>query len=304
VQWLDENRFVTANEGDYEGGSRGFSIFNAGGEVLYDSGAALDHLAMRLGHYPEGRSDARGVEPEGLEVATFGDERLIFVGMERASIVAVYRDTGGDPEYVQALPSGIGPEGLLAIPSRNLFVTANEEDLVEDNGVRATVMVYERSEAAPAYPTIQAAEDQAIGWGALSGITADPAAAGRLYAVTDSAYSEAKILEIDASAQPAEIVSAVTVTENGAPMPSLDLEGIGIRTDGGFWLASEGSPEEGMENRLIRVSAGGSVEEVIPLPDSLAAEATGSGLEGVTVTGSGERRHGDGVARPAAPLGR
>jgi hypothetical protein len=27
VQWLDDNRLVTANEGDYEGGSRGFTVF-------------------------------------------------------------------------------------------------------------------------------------------------------------------------------------------------------------------------------------------------------------------------------------
>lgn len=288
VQWIDDNRFASANEGDYQGGSRGFSIFDAEGNLLYESGAALDHLAMRLGHYPEGRSDAKGVEPEGLEVATYGDERLIFVGMERASLVAVYRDTGGEPEYLQSLPSGIGPEGLLAIPSRNLFVTANETDLVEDGGARSHVMIFERQEGAPAYPTIQVAEGQSIGWGALSGIAADPQAAGRLYAITDSAYSEAQILTIDATSTPAEIVGALTVTENGAAMPALDLEGIAVRPEGGFWLASEGSPDDGLLNRLIRVSAEGAVEEVIPLPDSLVAQATSSGLEGVTVTGSGD----------------
>ena len=288
VQWLDDNRFVSANEGDLDGGSRSFSIFDAAGTVLYDSGASLDRLAMRLGHYPEGRSDAKGVEPEGLEVGTFGEDRLIFVGMERASIVAVFRDTGAEPEYLQTLPSGIAPEGLLAIPSRNLFVTANEADLVEDGGARATVMIYERAEGAPAYPTIEAAADATFGWGALSGLTADPATAGRLYAVTDSAYSQAQILTIDATAKPARIVSAVTVTENGAPMQKLDLEGVAARRDGGFWLASEGNPKEEMANRLIKVTADGVVEEVVPLPDSIAAQATASGLEGVTVIGSGD----------------
>ena len=47
-------------------------------------------------------------------------------------------------------------------------------------------------------------------------------------------------------------------------------------------------PTTGSLNRLISVSADGAVEEVIPLPDSLVAEATASGLEGVTVTGSGD----------------
>ncbi|CAN0566211.1 unnamed protein product, partial [Laminaria digitata] len=36
VKWLDEAHFVTANEGDYEGGSRGFTIFNVDGTVVYD----------------------------------------------------------------------------------------------------------------------------------------------------------------------------------------------------------------------------------------------------------------------------
>jgi len=177
VKWLDANRFVTANEGDLDGGSRSFSIFDTEGKVLFDSGADLEHLAIRIGHYPEGRSDAKGAEPEGLEVASFGDDRLIFVALERASVVAVYRDAGETPEFLQVLPSGIAPEGLVAIPSRNLLVTANEADLVEDGGARATVMIYERGEADVSYPALQAAEGFKDGWGALSGITADLAAA-------------------------------------------------------------------------------------------------------------------------------
>nr|MBA3519347.1 alkaline phosphatase [Hyphomicrobiales bacterium] len=182
VQWLDDERFVTANEGDYKGGSRSFTIFNRSGEVLYDSGAELEHLAMRIGHYPEGRSDAKGTEPEGLEVATFGDDRLIFVGTERSSFVAVYRDTGAEPEYLQVLPAGLGPEGLTAIPSRSLFVVASEEDLVEDGGARSTLMIYERGTGDAAYPTLVSSEAEGapIGWGALSGLAADTAQAGRL----------------------------------------------------------------------------------------------------------------------------
>ena len=33
VQWIDNDRFVSANEGDYEGGSRGFTVFNKDGSV-------------------------------------------------------------------------------------------------------------------------------------------------------------------------------------------------------------------------------------------------------------------------------
>ena len=81
------------------------------------------------GHYPDKRNK-KGIELEGVEVATFGDTQYIFVASERASMIGVYKDTGAEPEFVQLLPSGVGPEGLVAIPSRNLLVTANETDLV------------------------------------------------------------------------------------------------------------------------------------------------------------------------------
>jgi hypothetical protein len=242
---------------------------------------------MRIGHYPEGRSDAKGTEPEGIEVGRFGDETLIFVGTERSSFVAVYRDTGAEPEFLQVLPSGIGPEGLLAIPARNLFVTANEADLVEDGGARATVMIYERGEGAASYPMITAADDAGFGWGALSGLAADTATPGKLYAVSDSAYAEGAIFEIDATQVPARIVRRMAVMKDGAAVEKLDLEGIAARPDSGFWLASEGNPKKEMANRLLRVSAEGIVEEDIALPDAIAAGATASGFEGVAVEGTG-----------------
>ena len=46
------------------------------------------------------------------------------------------------PKLTQLLPSGIGPEGAVTIPARNLFVTANETDLGEDGGPRSHVMLY------------------------------------------------------------------------------------------------------------------------------------------------------------------
>lgn len=190
VVWLDDERFVTANEGDWKGGTRGFSIFKADGTVLFDAGNTLEHELVSLGHYNDKRNK-KGVEIEGVEAGTFGAVRLIFVASERASAVAVYKDTGAAPELLQVLPSGIGPEGVLALPQRNLLVTANETDLVEDGGVRAHVMIYERGEGAPAYPTIRSAAADPIPFGALSGLTADRSAAGTLYAVTDSIYGAA-----------------------------------------------------------------------------------------------------------------
>lgn len=293
VRWLDNDRFVTANEGDWKGGSRGFTIFRKDGTAEFDSGAMVDHIAMRLGHYPERRSAAKGSEPEGIDVGTYGNDRLFFVGLERASLVLVFKDEGPGraPRFLQALPGGIAPEGLLAIPQRNLFVTASEADLGEKGGARSAVTIYERSEAPAAYPTIASADVDGVplGWGALSGLAASTTTAGRLYAVTDSAYTPSRILEIDATQKPAKIVSALTVTKDGKPA-GYDAEGIAMRPAGGFWLASEGNPEnkdKPTQNLLLRVSAKGEVEEEILLPEELARQASRFGFEGVAVTGSG-----------------
>jgi hypothetical protein len=294
VQWIDDDRFVTADEGDWKGGSRSFTIFNKNGDVVYTSGNTVEHIAARLGHYPEGRSENKGSEPEGAEVGTYGDDTLIFVGLERASLVLVYKDADGEPEYIQALPGGIGPEGLLAIPGRNLFVSASETDLREDGLIGSVVTIYERQAGDAAYPTIVSADGPdgtPIPWMALSGAAADPSDAGKLYVVSDSASSTALVFTVDATQTPAVITDSVTVTKDGAPATLLDLEGIAIASDGGFWLASEGNPEREKnptQSMLLKVDANGAIIEEIAMPDSLAAQAVRFGFEGVTTTGAGD----------------
>jgi uncharacterized protein YjiK len=290
VHWIDNNRFVTANEGDWKGGSRGFTIFSRDGSVAYEAGTSLEHEIVSLGHYPDKRNK-KGAEFEGVETGRFGNDNLIFVGSERGSVVAVYRDTGAAPELLQVLPTGIGPEGLIAIPGRNLFVATSETDLHGEGSVAPHVMIYQRAErAAPAYPTMRSAKNAnglPFAWGALSGLAADKAQAGKLYAVTDSVYSGApRILTIDATKKPAMIAGEALVTRNGAAAEKLDLEGIAVAGDG-FWLASEGNPEKGLNNRLIRVDAKGAIQEEIAVPADLENGAKNYGFEGVTVTGSG-----------------
>ncbi len=290
VAWLDERRFVTANEGDYLGGSRSFSIWNVDGQVEFDSAAFLDHEAIRLGHYPEKRSKAKGNEPEGADVGVYGKDRLIFIGSERSSLVSVWLDQGPGkaPSYLQSLSAGSGPEGLLAIPKRNLLVVASEND----GAARAGVMVYARTAEQPVYPSLMSSDSDAgtpIPWGALSGLSADRVQAKRLWAVTDSAYTNTRILQIEANMTPAMITRDITVTEGGKPV-GLDGEGIAQRADGGFWIASEGDPDKkggALRDLLVRVSAKGEVLERIELPAALQAQAKRFGLEGVTTTGEG-----------------
>ncbi|MCR4268020.1 esterase-like activity of phytase family protein [Nitratireductor sp. ZSWI3] len=292
IKWLDNDRFVVANEGDYEGGSRSFTIFSKQGEVLFDSGSDLEYRAAAAGHYPDKRSDAKGTEPEGLEVAKFGDQQYIFVALERASLIVVYRDTGAAPEFVQVLPSGIGPEGLVAIPERNLLVTANEADLVEDGGARSHVMIYELSEGPAAYPTIESVANESgapIGWGALSGLAADPQKPGMLYAISDSFYrNQPAIFTIDATAKPARITRKIVVTRDGAPAQKLDLEGIAADGKGGFWLASEGNSDKLTPHALLQVDAEGRIRKEIGFPGELLANEIRFGMEGITVVGEGD----------------
>ncbi|MGV8854165.1 MAG: esterase-like activity of phytase family protein [Devosia sp.] len=291
VKWLDDDRFVIANEGDWNGGTRSFSILNRTGEVLFDSAAQLDQNAAQLGHYPDKRNK-KGVEPEGLEVATFGDTKYIFVTEERSSLIAVYKDTGADPEFIQSLPSGMSPEGLVAIPSRHLLATANETDLREDGGVGSHVMLYELAEGDAAYPQLISdldADGLPIGWSAISGAVADAEKPGMLYAVSDSFLSAApSIYAIDATAKPAHITGKLLVTRNGDAAQKLDLEGITLDGEGGFWLANEGDAAKLVPHALLHVDAEGEIIAEAGLPVELLAGQTRFGTEGVAAVGTGK----------------
>jgi len=291
VKWLDNDRIVIANEGDWKGGSRGFTIMSRTGEVLYESGASMEMEAARMGHYPDKRN-SKGVEPEGLATGTFGGDKLIFVAQERSSLISVYRDTGAEPEYLQSLPSGIGPEGLVTIPSRNLLVTANETDLRADGLGGSHVMIYERAEGEAAYPQIISdldEEGRPIGWVALSGAVADAEKPGILYAVSDSFMSsEPSIYEIDATAHPARITRKIVVNRDGVPAQKLDLEGITLDGKGGFWLANEGDSDKLVPHALLNVDADGKIVQEVGFPVSLLAGQTRFGAEGVALIGQGD----------------
>lgn len=292
IQWLDDDRVVVANEGDYKGGTRSFTIFSRTGEALFDSGPSLEMRIAALGHYPEKRSKSKGSELEGLEVRKFGDATYIFVLSERASVIGVYKDTGAAPEFVQILPTGIAPEGAVAIAERNLLAVANEADLIEDGGVRSHVTLYELGEGKADYPMIESGQDEAgkpVGWGALSGLAADPDKPGALYAINDSFYSaQPTIFTVDATAKPAKIISALRVTRNGAAAQNMDMEGIALDGKGGFWIANEGNSAKMVPHGVVHVNAKGEITAEIGLPDALLAGQKRFGLEGISLVGEGD----------------
>ena len=285
VKWVDADHFVTANEGDYKGGSRGFTIFKRDGTVVYESGTSLEREMVALGHYPDHRN-SKGVELESVEVASFDGVPHLFVASERASLIAVYDLTNpAAPVLRQILPSGISPEGMVAIPQRNLFATANEVDLRADGLAPAHVMIYERAAGVAAYPTITSAgSNPLIGWAALSGLAAGTE--GVLYAVSDSVLSAAPtIYTIDSTQTPAKITAATVVTRGGDAAQKLDLEGIVADGEGGFWLASEGRSDRLIPHAILHVDAQGAITREIPLPEALLDQEIRFGFEGITMVG-------------------
>ncbi|QDU66097.1 esterase-like activity of phytase family protein [Engelhardtia mirabilis] len=332
VVWTSNLTFATADEGDLFGGSRGFTNWSVFGLPQFGPGAAFDQLAARLGHYPEDRSENKGSEPESVEYAQFGSQRLLFVGSERANIVAVYELVAtplfgvSAPVLRQVLPTGVAPEGIVAIPERGLFVVANEAD-ARDDGIRSTVMVYELG-ATASYPTVTSANHAGtsvpIPWGALSGLVAGEGA-DTLHTIHDSFYRKSRIYTVDHSLTPALITDELPLVDtngvlaasldalklqlpgtddfdpasliNGDGTVNLDPEGIALSTNGGFWLASEGTgnlvggvsdptdrPFES-PNLLIEVAADGTIVQVVQLPLEVIQNQLRFGFEGVAVDG-------------------
>ncbi len=285
VTWTSGMTFVTADEGDLDGGSRGFTIFTDQGTTLHEPGSAVEHIMVRHGHYPEARSENKGNEPEAAEYAVYrGNERFLFVGSERSSVIVVYRLRGfpaGEmmPEFVQVLPAGVGPEGVLAIPRRDLLVVASEEDSRED-GIRSVISIYQRTKKDANYPTVVSAnraDGLPIPWAALSGLATgqgdgdDHDRSNVVYTVHDSFYARSRIyrMQVDRRNPPAVIDAEIVLNDadgvllgllqdlkdalpgtddfdpndivNDDGTVNLDLEGIEVAGDGSFWLASEGA---------------------------------------------------------------
>ncbi len=289
IQWIDNDHFATANEGDMDGGSRGFTVFRKDGTVVYESGVSFEYAVAAIGHYPEGRSDAKGVEPEGMEFATFNGTPMLFLLSERGSVVGVYDMTDpAAPVLKQILPSAISPEGVVAIPSRGVLAVANEVDLGEDGLARAHVTIYEMQEGPASYPHITSegftVDGRPVGWVANSGMVAD---GEFVWFVNDSFLGmQPSIFKVDVSQTPARIVDVIRITRGGHPAQKLDLEGITLDGEGGFWLASEGRTDRLIPHAIYHVGADGAIEQEIAFPPELLAVETRFGAEGITRVGN------------------
>ena len=108
------NDFASYGEDDdiVSFGARSFSIWNAAGELVYDSGDTIAKKVFELdadnfnstndeNDSADNRSDDKGIEPEAIEVAKIGDHTFAFVGLERQGGVMVFDISAPTtPEYM------------------------------------------------------------------------------------------------------------------------------------------------------------------------------------------------------------
>jgi hypothetical protein len=285
----------TADEGelDYTGG-RGWSVWSPSGKLLWSDKGTLEQKAAQYGYYGDSRSEAKGIEVEGVDTAIFGKKEFAFVGSERGSFVALYDITKPSaPAFVQLLPTGTRPEGLLALPQKNLFLTSDE--------TTGTITIFEGISGvyqAPAKnPTISA--KPGVSWAAISGLAADAKNSNVLYAVPDVAM-QPYVYKLDLEGGEAKLSHLVAIKENGK-LASIDMEGIVVDTSiakgkqPGFWVASEGNAlfkeKEYMANLLVQVDSKGTVLRKIALPADIDSADGGvirnNGFEGVTISSDG-----------------
>lgn len=161
-------------------GGRSFSIRDENGVLVFDSGDRLDKEANALGIYDDGRSDDKGVEPEGVTLFTIGGRTLAFIGMERTTrtAVAVYDITDpANATFLQMIvgDAGLVPperraEGLLAFESggKIYLAVANEalEDIPDASGSNRTVLFEITPVPEPSTYALMAAGLFGLGWAA------------------------------------------------------------------------------------------------------------------------------------------
>lgn len=122
-------------------GGRSFSIRDEAGNIVFDSGSRLDAEAIARGIYDDGRSDDKGVEPEGVALREIGGRMYAFIGLERTKkgAVAVYDIT--DPasaSFVDMIVTNgdVSPEGITT------FMSGGKHMLAIANEVSGTTTVY------------------------------------------------------------------------------------------------------------------------------------------------------------------
>lgn len=138
----------------YSFGARSFTIWDAQGNVVWDSGDALEQItaaAFSDGFNSSGengttdeRSDDKGPEPEAVTLAALGGRTIAFIGLERIGGVVIYDVTNPHaPQFIDYVnprdftaeseaAGDLAPEGLKFVPAEHsptggpLLIVSNE----------------------------------------------------------------------------------------------------------------------------------------------------------------------------------
>lgn len=141
----------TDGDGDFDQiqafGARSFSIWDASGNRVFDSGDQLEQITAAQvpslfnsdGNFAslnfDTRSDNKGPEPEGVVVGVINNRTYAFIGLERVGDVIVYEVSDPTkPQFIEYIntPEDFGVEGLTFVSAADsptgkpLLVTANE----------------------------------------------------------------------------------------------------------------------------------------------------------------------------------
>jgi uncharacterized repeat protein (TIGR01451 family) len=280
---------VTKATGDTDGdgdidqieafGARSFSIWDASGKQVFDSGDQLERITAT--QVPtlfnsdgaaasfDSRSDNKGPEPEGVAIGVINNRTYAFIGLERVGDVIVYDVTNPTkPQFIQYLntPEDIGTEGLSFISASDsptgkpLLVTANEvsktvalfEIAIEPvKSVTNSSFLGQKTFVTGLVPTGDAGKLNGVDvpLGGLSGVTYD-AANNRYYAISDdrSQFGPARFytFNLDPATLTTTGVNFTGVTAlkdasgNTFALNSLDPEGIALSGNGTIFVSSEG----------------------------------------------------------------
>lgn len=229
-------------DGDYDElycyGGRSFSIWNAQGELVFDSGDQFEQITATAlpavfnsnndsNSSFKSRSDDKGPEPESVAIGEILGKKYAFIGLERIGGVMVYEVTNpSTPEFVQYLNNrdfnqpansvaagDLGPEGILFISrlaspnGRDLLVTASE--------ISGTISIFQVDinltvtgetplsvSSSPVLPSIGTSGNVPVYEGGISGIDVQDPEQRTFYAVTDRGPAADASLSPLANGQP------------------------------------------------------------------------------------------------------
>ncbi len=183
---------VSTKDGDTDGdgdidvltsfNSRSFSIFDANGKLIFDSGDDFERIIAEVaphrfndddGGTGENRSDAKGPEPEAITTGEIDGRLYAFIGLERDSGVMIYDiTTPAQSFFVNYIPGNfvdhVGPGEVAAHgPEVIKFIPASESQsglpqIAVSYEISGTTLLYDLELAPPAQTKIGTGSDDEL----------------------------------------------------------------------------------------------------------------------------------------------